>query len=99
MVGHDRFVADLRSVALPALSGVKAPLCCHPYDACTALIAREAGVEVTDGRGQPLDAPLDTTTGLSWIGYANRALRVAVEPVLLGLMARRGWIPAPDEAG
>ena len=96
MVGHDRFVADLRSVALPALSGVKAPLCCHPYDACTALIAREAGVEVTDGRGRPLDAPLDTTTGLSWIGYANRTLRRQIEgasPPQVSL------VPEDDEEG
>jgi fructose-1,6-bisphosphatase/inositol monophosphatase family enzyme len=62
-------------------------LCCHPYDVCTELIAREAGVIVTDERGQPLDAPLDIRANVSWIGYANETIRQKVEPVLLRLLA------------
>jgi fructose-1,6-bisphosphatase/inositol monophosphatase family enzyme len=74
MMGHDRWVADLRSL-LAARAGVQTGLCCHPYDICTALIAHEAGVIVTDEQGGPITAPLDVFTNLSWIGYANHALR------------------------
>ena len=51
------------------------PLCCHPYDLCTELIARECGVVVTDERGAPLDAPLNVEADVSWVGYANAGLR------------------------
>ena len=71
MAGHDRFVADLRPL-FERRKGRAAPaLCCHPYDLCTELIARELGVIVTDERGQPLDAPLDVTSDVTWVGYAN----------------------------
>src|SRR5262249_39144033 len=61
MMGHDRFNADLRPITL-AIAEPQAPvgrLCAHPYDLCTELVAREAGVIVTDERGGPLQAPLD----------------------------------------
>src|SRR6266581_766010 len=56
MAGHDRFIADLRPLVKPE------SLCCHPYDLCTELIAREAGVVITDPLGAPLDAPFDLTS-------------------------------------
>src|SRR5690606_7481350 len=61
MVGHDRFNADLRPLMRPLLErrGLPRSLCCHPYDLCTALIATEAGVRLTDPWGAPLDMPLD----------------------------------------
>ena len=40
MAGHDRFVADLRPLFERRRAG-GAALCCHPYDLCTELIARE----------------------------------------------------------
>ena len=86
-VGHDRFVADLRPVfdrATPAAGRKR--LAAHPYDLCTELIAREAGVCVTDEAGQPLRAPLDIRADLSWIAYANATLRREIEPVLLRLL-------------
>jgi len=92
MAGHDRFVADLR----PLLEGVLARrgqalgICCHPYDLATELIAREAGVVVTDPRGAPLDAPLDVEADLAWVGYANQAIRAQVEPLLHAALRRRG---------
>jgi fructose-1,6-bisphosphatase/inositol monophosphatase family enzyme len=86
MAGHDRFVADLRPLVQ---SG---GLCCHPYDLCTALIAREAGVIVTDPAGGPLDATLDLITDVAWIGYANDTLRDAIEPVLQSALRRRGLL-------
>jgi fructose-1,6-bisphosphatase/inositol monophosphatase family enzyme len=88
MVGHDRFNADLRPLTLAAagISGDAARLCARPYDLCAELVAREAGVIVTDDRGAPLSAPLDTEADVAWIGYANAAIRAQVEPVLLPLL-------------
>lgn len=81
IVGHDRFNADLRPLFY-RIKGQTDGLCAHPYDACTMLIAVEAGVILTDGLGQPLDGPLDVTTGLSWAGYANKTLRDQIEPIV-----------------
>jgi len=123
IVGHDRFVADLRSIArrvpgTPALPntgthalqnagtsarphvstpaprhpGTSNALCCHPYDLCTELIARECGVVVTDEHGAPLAAPLNVEADVSWVGYANAGLRDAVQPVLQAALTAREWI-------
>ena len=86
IAGHDRFVADLRPLVRPG------SLCCHPYDLCTALIATEAGVIVTIPNGGPVDAPFDLTTDMTWVGYANDALRRAIEPVMQGALKRRGLL-------
>ncbi len=96
MAGHDRFVADLRPLLAPLLAqrGQPAPLCCHPYDLASLLIAEELGVEVTDAAGAPLDAPFDTETDVAWIGYANATIRARVEPVLRAALGRRGMLPA-----
>lgn len=91
MAGHDRFVADLRPLFERRRPGGSA-LCCHPYDLCTELIARELGVPVTDERGQPLGAPLDVTSDVGWVGYANRTLKAHIEPHLLRALARRRLI-------
>ncbi|HUQ83781.1 MAG TPA: hypothetical protein VM076_21705 [Gemmatimonadaceae bacterium] len=98
MVGHDRFIADIRPVLIPVLAsrGLPRPLCCHPYDLCAALIAEEAGVRLTDARGATLDAPFDLDTDVSWVGYANGRLRALVEPALRGALARRGLAPSLD---
>ena len=90
MAGHDRFIADLRPLLAPVLAsrGAPKPLCCHPYDLATALIAEELGVVLTDARGAPADAPFDVTTDVGWVGYANGALRAAVEPVLQRALRR-----------
>ena len=59
--GHDRWMADLRPLLQPARRAAgRAPIfCAHPYDLSCELIAREAGVIVTDPRGRRLAAPLD----------------------------------------
>jgi hypothetical protein len=88
MIGHDRFNADLRPTFY-RMQGQPEGLCCHPYDCATMLIAEEAGVILTDERGEPLDGPLDTTTGLSWVGYANPALKQKMEPLVLEFLSRR----------
>lgn len=88
MVGHDRFNADLRPITL-AVADPHAPvarLCAHPYDLCTELVAREAGVIVTDDHGGPLCPPLDLHANVAWIGYANPAIRRQLEPTLLRLL-------------
>ena len=94
IMGHDRFIADLRPLthALRAARGLPRGLCCHPYDLCTAIVAEEAGVILTDASGAPADAPFDARADVAWIGYANGHLRAAVEPVLQDALRRRGLL-------
>ena len=91
MMGHDRFVADLRPLTERALNraGLVLGICCHPYDVCTELIAREAGVVVNDERGEPLRAPLNVEADVTWVGYANESIRREIEPVLLRVLKER----------
>jgi fructose-1,6-bisphosphatase/inositol monophosphatase family enzyme len=91
MAGHDRFIADLRPLFERRRPG-GAALCCHPYDLCTELIARELGVSVTDEQGRQLMAPLDVTSDVTWIGFANERLRSNVEPHLRRALTRRGLV-------
>ena len=95
MSGHDRFVADLRACLEPVTNerGLPRALCCHPYDLCTELIAREAGVIVTDVDGGPLKAPLAVEPDVSWVGYANERIRASVEPLLHAAMRKHGLKP------
>jgi hypothetical protein len=88
MVGHDRFNADLRPLTLAAAepNAAVGRLCAHPYDLCAELVAREAGVIVTDDHGGPLRSPLDLHADVAWIGYANDAIRRQIEPTLMALL-------------
>lgn len=81
IAGRDRFVADLRPLVDPAA------FACHPYDVCTAMLLTEAGGVVTDPWGGPLDAPLDTTSPVAWVGYANPELAAWIGPVLVEVLA------------
>ena len=92
--GQDRFTADLRPLMEGRLRGrgLAPGICCHPYDVCTELIAREAGVVVTDVRGGPLRAPLTVEADVAWAGYANERVRAQVEPLLLAALERRGLL-------
>ena len=94
MAGHDRFVADLRPQMEKILSrrGLKMGICCHPYDICTELIARECGVIITDIRGKELNAPLNVETDVAWIGYANSHIREQIEPLLQKALKKRDLI-------
>ncbi len=94
IMGHDRWIADLRPLVEPVLArrGRRLGMCCHPYDLCTELVAREAGVVVTDERGGVVRAPFDVTTDLAWIGYANPLIREQVEPVLQDVLRERGLL-------
>ncbi len=92
--GHDRFVADLRPLLSPlaAARGFPLGICAHPYDLATELIARELGVLVTDERGRRLSCPLDLESNVTWVGYANAAIREQIEPLLREALIRRGLL-------
>jgi fructose-1,6-bisphosphatase/inositol monophosphatase family enzyme len=94
MMGHDRFVADLRPLIETRLKkrGLALGICCHPYDVCTEMIAREAGVIVTDERGEMLKALLSIEPDVTWVGYANAQIRREIEPRLREALRRRGLV-------
>ena len=94
MAGHDRFVADVRPLMQNVMNerGLDLSICCHPYDLCTELIARELGVVVTNETGNPLDLPLDLETDATWIGYANRQIQNQIEPLLQNSLRKRGLL-------
>jgi len=96
LMGHDRWVADVRPLLDARLraNGRALGLACHPYDVCTESIARACGVVVTDAFGGRLDAPLDVTTDLSWIGFANRAIQSQVWPALTESLTEHGLLAA-----
>lgn len=75
LTGRDALVVDARPLFPDELSP-------HPYDVCVALIATEAGCIVTGLDGAPLDAPLDTSTSVGWIGIANAGLAETVQPAI-----------------
>lgn len=94
MSGKDRFVADLRPLMEQVLArrGQALGICCHPYDVCTELIARQLGVIITDALGRPLAAPLNVEAGVSWVGYANAAIQRQIEPLLQAALRQRELI-------
>lgn len=92
--GRDRFTADIRPLMEPVLRkrNLELGICCHPYDVCTELIAREAGVLITDELGGPLRSRLSVDPDISWMGYANAAIRQQLEPLLQQALRKRGLI-------
>lgn len=93
LMGHDRWIADLRPL-IHAQASNTSGLNCHPYDVCTELIGRAAGLIITDEYGQPLAAPLDVDSAVAWIGYANRQLHDQVAPVLRAVLLERNLLAA-----
>ena len=77
MAGRERLIVDVRPLVLHRL-GLVSPLACHSYDVCTALLLQEAGGVVENPAGGALDAPLDTTTPVTWVGNANDRLAARV---------------------
>lgn len=94
MAGHDRFVGDIRPLmdGLLSRSGLALGICCHPYDVCTELIAREMGIIVTDPSGGPLRSRLNVEEDVAWVGYANEAIRRQIEPLLQESLTKRGML-------
>jgi Archaeal fructose-1,6-bisphosphatase and related enzymes of inositol monophosphatase family len=87
LAGHDRMLGDIRPRVFAKL-GIETSLTCHPYDICTELIVREAGGIVEGLDGKRLREPLDTTTPVAWVGFANAVLARQVRPVLRRLVAQ-----------
>lgn len=94
MAGHDRFVGDIRPLMDELLSrkGMALGICCHPYDVCTELIAREMGIIVTDPAGSPLRSGLNVDEDVAWVGYANEAIRQQIAPLLHDSLTGRGML-------
>jgi fructose-1,6-bisphosphatase/inositol monophosphatase family enzyme len=93
IAGRDRFCCDLRPLFYQILanrSGTATGLECHPYDIAALLVARQAGVVITDGFGDPLDCPLDVTTGVHWCGYANLTLAALIKPIIRTWLSEQG---------
>ncbi len=93
LVGHDRFVGDLRSRLYPYLQtkGIVPGHVCHPYDACTFLIGQEAGCIITDCFGEAFDAPLDVLTDVGFLLFANQHIYQEVWPRLKRLISEEGF--------
>ena len=89
LAGRDRFTAELRPLVDPAA------IACHPYDLCTAMLLEEGGGVVTDPWGAPLDVPLDTTSPVAWVGFANPTLAAKIGPVLADVLRDAGY-RSPD---
>jgi hypothetical protein len=83
--GHDRMIADIRPLVFKKL-GIPSALCCHPYDVAAALVLQEAGIILESPDGSSLDGPLDTTSPISWVGYANPRLAGHIRPVLRAVL-------------
>ena len=92
MTGRDRCCIDLRPQFNQILgrSGEVRFIESHPYDLAGLLAARNAGVIMTNGFGQSLDAPLDVDSGVDWCGYANEQIRSLVEPVVQDWLREHG---------
>lgn len=82
MVGHDRLVGDLRPLVFRVLDMEFSSLVCHPYDACAWLVLKNAGAVYEHPMGGFPDAPLDTTSGVIWVAYANESLAALARPVI-----------------
>ena len=90
LCGHDRFIGEIRTAlyTMLAAKGIAAGHACHPYDVCCHLIGTEAGMIITDIDGEPLNYPLDTTTSVDWLGFANQAIYDEVYPLLQSLLVK-----------
>jgi hypothetical protein len=97
MVGHDRFCCDLRPLFYQILEAGEQEVIrgveCHPYDVAGALVARQAGVVLTDGFGRPLDCPYDVHTPVHWCGFGNEILANLIQPVIADWLAEQDVFP------
>ena len=76
-LGTYRMIADLRARLF------EKTLTSKPYEVAGAVIcAQEAGAVVTAVDGSPLDFPLDTSTPVSFVGWANRRTAERLAPHL-----------------
>jgi hypothetical protein len=87
-MGRDRLLGDIRPLVFRKL-GLALSMCCHPYDICTALAFTEVGGVMETPAGSPVDAPLDATSSVAWIGYANEELARLARPALRRALEKR----------
>lgn len=79
--GHLMAVASGASMAvLDPRPRFGAPLCTHPYDLASLVVARAAGAVVEAIPPGPLDVPIDTTSDVAWAAYANEAVAARLRP-------------------
>jgi fructose-1,6-bisphosphatase/inositol monophosphatase family enzyme len=90
LMGHDRFVADVRGLLYAYLKtlGKEGGHVCHPYDVCAHLIGTEAGLVITDGKGDPLQSQMDLHSEINWVGYANKDIEQQIKPLLMDLLKK-----------
>ena len=91
--GTYRLIVDARQWV--ARQAGQSTITSKPYDLAGAVLcAREAGCVFTTIDGAALDFPLDTSTPIEWVGYANRAthdrLRPHLEAALESVFGRGG---------
>jgi fructose-1,6-bisphosphatase/inositol monophosphatase family enzyme len=88
-MGQYRFVCDLRAF-LAARHG-RSAVTSKPYDLAGAVhLARAAGCVVEAPDGNALDFPLDATTPVSYVGYANESIARRLRPHLQHALAATG---------
>ena len=80
-LGTYRMIADIRGWLARRL-GAKT-ITSKPYDVAGAILcARAAGCVVEGPLGEPLDFPIDVTTPVDFVGFANEATAVRLRPSL-----------------
>ncbi len=87
LTGHDRMIGDLRPLIHAGID-LETSLVCHPYDACCWPLLLEAGAVFEGPDGNFPDAPLDTTSPVAWLAYANHELASLARPALQKILAR-----------
>ena len=92
LVGHDRFVADIRAALFRKFrkEGKKTGHVCHPYDVCATLIGEEAGLIITDLEGATLNPPLNTSQAVDWVAYANPQIKAEVQEAFMSSLVKFG---------
>ena len=53
------------------------------------MLLEEVGGLIEDPFGRPLDVPLDTTSAVAWMGFANETLAGQVRPILQRLITEQ----------
>jgi fructose-1,6-bisphosphatase/inositol monophosphatase family enzyme len=85
-LGTYRLIADLRAALVDDTGAVLT--CSKPYDCAGALlVAREAGCAVSDAAGAELEFPLDATTPVTFVGWANPATARRLAPHLAAALS------------
>lgn len=87
LLGHDLMVLDVRPEAFRQLGLRDGALASHPYDLCCEFLLHEAGGVIERPQGGRLRDPLDTTSAVSWVAFANPQLARRVRPVIRRLLA------------